>query len=48
MILCAMPRPGDAAARPLVTWVRCRTVAKVDSTGFDAQVHPAFGGEVTC
>ena len=42
-----MPSPAAREPGPLVTLVRCRTVAKVDSIGFGSpQVHPVLARTV--
>jgi hypothetical protein len=46
MSLNAMAMPAALEPGPLVTLVRSRTVAKVDSIGLVAQVDPVLGGEV--
>src|SRR5215831_2303031 len=44
--LKAMASPAARDPGPLVTLVRCRTVAKVDSIVSRMQVHPVLGGVV--
>ena len=46
MSLKAMARPAARDPGPLVTLLRCRTVAKVDLRVGRAQVHPVLGGIV--
>src|SRR3954453_9210190 len=46
MSLNAIARPAAFEPGPLVTLVRRRTVAKVDSIVRGAQMHPVFGGKV--